>query len=146
MKKVKDGLRVLRGSIPPNSYDNRLQLFDGKATTGFRVVEFRVISSTPTDVDEINAVLRTESASGVPYNFDMGDNQTVAFSIWGAPNQVYFSSWDLVVEGNMVVEDLWISNYQTGTDPLVPMAYYILLQKYTFAAWDGAAFLAMNSQ
>ena len=42
----------------------------------------------------------------------------------------------------MAIEDLWISCYTTGDDPL--LNYYIVLEKYSMSDWEGAGVLVDN--
>ena len=139
---AKNYRRVLKGSIPLQTYDNRIQLFDGLFTTGFRVVEFRIIPLTPTNQEEVLSLLSTENQGAVPSTFDFANNEHVAYAAWGAPNQAYYSDWNLVIEGNMIVEDLWLSAYTTGDD--THLNYYIVLDKYKFSDWNGALTMVRN--
>ena len=141
-KREKNYRRVLRGSIPLQTYDNKIQLFDGLFTTGFRVVEFRIIPRVPSSVEEVQAILSTENQGAVPSSFNFNSNENVAYAAWGVPNQTEFSDWSLVIEGNMVIEDLWISAYTTGDE--TNLNYYIVLDKYTFSDWNGALTMVRN--
>ena len=88
------------------------------------------------------ALLSTENQGAVPSSFDIGNNEHVAYACWNVPNQTLFSDWNLVIEGNMIVEDLWISAYTTGDEDSVN--YYIVLDKYTFSDWNGALTMVRN--
>ena len=141
-KREKNYRRVLRGSIPLQTYDNRLQLFDGLFTTGFRVVEFRVIPRSPQNQEEVLALLSTEDQGQVPTTYDFNNNENIAYAAWNVPNQTEHSDWNLVIEGNMIIEDLWLSAYTTGDD--THLNYYIVLDKYTFTEWNGALTMVRN--
>ncbi len=136
----------MMGKITMNTHsgaENRLQLFDGRFTTGWRVVEFRIIPKSPQNQEEVLAVISTEAPGAVPSTFDFSDVQNIAYSAWNVPNQVAFADWNLVIEENMAVEDLWVSCYTTGDDDY--LNYYLVLEKYEFAAWDGAGIMARNN-
>ena len=142
MKAVKDGIKVLKGQITLNTYngiENRIQLWDGKFTTGYRVTEFRICPRTPTSQEEIMAIISTEPKSSLGSTFNFQDNENVAYYLWNAPNQTEHSEWKLIVDGNMAIEDLWLSVYTTGDEPLVN--YYIILEKYSMSDWEGAGVL-----
>ena len=125
-----------------NGLENRIQLWDGKFTTGYRIVEFKIIPKSPQNQEEVLSIISTEPRSGVPSNFNLSLNQELAYATWNVPNQTEYSFWNLIVEGNMAIEDLWISCYTTGDDPL--LNYYIVLEKYSMSDWEGAGVLVDN--
>lgn len=144
--RVKDGRKVMMGEITMNTYngdENRLQLFDGKFTTGYRVVEFRIVPRAPVQVEEVVATLSTKPLGGVPSTYNFSFKSQVGFAWWGVPEQARYSEGGLIVDGNMIVEDLWIACYSTGDDYWCN--YYIVLEKYEFPAWDGTAIIAENN-
>jgi len=144
MKKSRDKL-ILKGQIAMNTFnglENRLQLFDGKYTTGYRVVDFKICPKIPTSQEEVMALISTEPKSGVPSSFNFQDNENVAYYLWNAPNQTEHSEWYLIIPDNMAIEDLYIACYTTGDEPL--LNYYIELEKYEFPAWQGAGTLVKN--
>ena len=145
MKRKKGGSKVIKGQITMNTHGNRIRLFDGKFTTGFRVTEFRILPKSPQNQEEVIAVLATKAQGAVPSTLDFGNNTQIAYSLWNTPNQTEHSSWDLVVAENMAVEDLFLSCYTTGDD--THLNFYIRLDKYDFSAWDGAGtMVAADSQ
>ncbi len=85
MKLVKSGKRVLMGQIQTGTYqgsENRIQLFDGKFTTGYRVVAFEIAPETPTTSVEIMSGLSTEPKSGIA-DWDWNDVQEIGWAGWG---------------------------------------------------------------
>ena len=145
VKRVKNGRRVLCGQIATGTYngsENRIQLFDGKFTTGYRVVSFRIVPGAPRTATEVIAKLSTEPKSTISA-VDMSDVQEVAWSQSGTSTSYLFQNMEWVRDDNMLIEDVWISSYTTGTSP-VDLNYEIILEKYTFPAWDGAAILVEN--
>lgn len=145
MKRMKGGSKVIKGQITMNTHGNRIRLFDGKFTTGFRVTEFRIVPKAPTNQEEVIAVLSTTAQGAVPSSLNLSNNTQIAYSLWNCPNQAYSSNWDLVISENMAVEDLFLSCYTTGDDS--HLNFYIRLDKYEFTAWDGAGtMVAASSQ
>lgn len=143
MKRIKDGRRVLTGTITEGTYsgsENRIQLFDGKFTTGYRVVSFTIAPASPTASQELVAKLSTEPKSNVTTWF-WNDVQEIAWAHWGADK--YHDSWANIRKDNMLVEDLWISAYNETLDAS-SVNYEIILEKYSFPAWDGAGILVEN--
>lgn len=142
MKKISGGRRVLRGKINLQTYLNRIQLFDGKFSTGYKLVEFRIIPKAPQNVEEGICVVSTEPHSSLPTTFDFSDNQNVAYAGWGVPNQTEYADWNLVIEDNMIIEDLWVSCYSTGDEEY--FNYYMVLEKYDLTDWTGALTMVRN--
>ncbi len=144
MKRDKAGRRVLMGQIDAGTYngiENRIQLFDGKFTTGYRIVDFKITPQLPGSAYELIGKVSTEPKSTIGY-FNWNDVQEVAWATWNAPTNSRYGAFSLVRDGNMIIEDLWISFYTTGE--AIECNYEIILEKYSFAAWDGAGILVEN--
>ena len=145
MKRVKGGTKIVRGSILPNTYQNvynKIQLFDGKFTTGYRVVRFEVALERPPTAAEFVAKLSTEPKSTID-TWDWSDVQEIAWARWNAPATGNPGYQVIIDNENMIVEDLWISNY-SGHESY-EIQYLIELEKYEFTAWDGAATMVKNN-
>lgn len=142
MKRVRGGTRVVKGIVTMNSYSNKIQLFDGEFTSGYRITGFWICPREPTNSEEIVAMLSTENRGAVPSSVDFSSNIDVGFYLWNTPNQTEGSHWNLIVEDTMVVRDLFFSCYSTGDD--THCNYYITLEKYEFTAWDGALTMVKN--
>lgn len=145
MKRVQNGRRVLMGKVDTGTYngtENRIHLFDGKFTTGYRVVSFRIVPGAPLTATEFMAKLSTEPKSTIS-TLDMSDVQEIAWAQAGVSTSFLFNNMEWIRDDNMVIEDLWISSYTTGTSP-VDLNYEIVLEKYSFASWDGAGILVEN--
>lgn len=141
MKKI--GRLVLRGQMDPNVNGKKLQIFDGKYTTGYKVVSFRVATYTPYATEEVVAKLHTGKTTVSIGQWDWGDSQEIGWAVWGAPTvQYYFPN--LVDPNNLVVEDLYISNYSPTGEAGELINYFIELEKYEFPAWDGAGAMVTN--
>ena len=144
-KRMKDGRKVMRGQIQTGSYagnENRIQLFDGKFTTGYKIVQFRIAPNDPQNGQEFISKITTEPDSDIA-DWNWGDVEQVAWASIYAPGTSSGFQNTLVDEEAMIVQDLWISGYTTGTSPH-PLNYYLVLEKYEFTAWDGAATMVRN--
>jgi len=144
MKRVKDGKRILRGQIATGTYqgsENRIHLFDGVFTTGYRIVEFKVMDGSPTANYEIFAKVSTEPKSNISAP-DFSDVQELAYAGWAITNSANGFEGELIMEDNMAIEDLWISAYSSSDNRTCN--YYLVLEKYTFPSWDGAGILVEN--
>ena len=140
MKRVKGGRKVLTGQIIEGTYngsENRIQLFDGKFTTGYRIVSFKITPRTPVSPDLVIGKLSTVPLSTVTV-WEWQDVRELAWAKWSADK--YFDEYENLREDNMVIEDLYISTYNSTTDQSA-INYEIILDKYEFAAWDGAGIL-----
>ena len=146
-KRIKDGRKVMRGQIDTGTYGgnaNHIQLFDGKFTTGYKIVEFVIAPHDPQNSQEFTAKLTTQPDNDVS-DWNWGDVQQVAWASIFVPTPTSGTGTypNLIDEEAMIVQDLWISAYTTGTSP-TELNYYIVLEKYEFTAWDGAATMVRN--
>jgi hypothetical protein len=145
MKRVKGGKKVIMGQIQTGTYNgtaNRIQLFDGKFTTGYRIVSFEIAGDLPMAADDLSAVLSTEPKSALG-QWDFADVEQFAWSSalsFGAGS--IFDHRTIIRDDNMAIQDLWIQSYTTGE--ATAMNYKIVLEKYEFTAWDGASTMVRN--
>lgn len=143
-QRVKGGTKIIRGQINTGTYsgtENRIQLFDGKFTTGYRVVDFRINGVSAVGNNELGAMISTEPISTLG-QWDFGDVRQIAWVAKNAPTASRDTEWKLITDDNMLLEDLYLQAYTPGEAML--MNYYIVLEKYEFTAWDGAAVLVRN--
>ena len=144
MKRVKGGTKVIMGQVSTGTYsgqENKIQLFDGKFTTGYRIVDFLISSDQPTAQYELIAKLSTEPKSTLAY-WNWNDVQELAWAGWNIPYKGTPWQTSEIREENMVVEDLWITAYNPSEAST--MNYKIVLEKYEFPSWDGAGVLVQN--
>ena len=136
-------LLTMRGTIPVNTNGKRIQIFDGKYTTGYRIVEFYCAPENPTEGQSIILKAHTSKTTPSISKFNWGDPQEIAWVTWGIPNSNTGADFFLIDEDNMIIEDLYLSFYsETGDTDYAN--YYLVLQKYEFPAWTGAGFLVEN--
>ena len=144
MKRVKNGLSVLTGNIVAGSYngiENRIQLFDGRFTTGYRVIDFRIAPRYPLNAGEWVSKLTTEPKSTIgEWHWD--DVQEIAWAKYDQAGLFTGTEMSVIRPDNMAIEDMWISAYSTSES--TDLNYEITLEKYSFADWDGAAILVEN--
>jgi hypothetical protein len=124
----------------------RITLFDGKFTTGFKITEFRV---APADVDNTGAalfvakLLTTLDGGAGAKEWDWNNPNELAWAMCGfdansgnAPNP---HSW--IDDDNLIVEDLFIQATE-NTD--LPLNYMIKMEKYQFSDSRGALAMVRN--
>lgn len=147
MKRVKGGRKVIRGQLNTGTYNaqaNKITLFDGKFTTGYKIVELRVVPQLPHSLFELTVKVSTEPKSNLGY-VKFSDTEEVAWAGWNLPSQVTgLENFTVIDEDNMVIQDLWIQGYSGNTGENFMFNYYMVLEKYEFTAWDGAATLVRN--
>lgn len=141
MKRVKDGFRIMAGQID-TGIKHRLQLWDGKWTTGYRVTKVEIAPDFPTSGEEFAGKLHTQQSTTMG-DWDWGDIEQIAWMSWGVPLNSRYSQTELIRADHMIIEDLWISVYTPGEAGKIN--YYIEMEKYEFPAWDGAANLVRNN-
>tara|TARA_Y100001938_G_scaffold137677_1_gene202198 strand:- start:48 stop:494 length:447 start_codon:yes stop_codon:yes gene_type:complete len=142
MKRLPDGLKTLTGQITNNTYDgseNRIQLFDGLFTTGYKILSFKVTPNVPSAAQEITAKLSTEPKSTVT-EWDWSDVEEVAWAYWASDQATLTSDYLNIRDDTMVIQDLWVSG--GGADGTIN--YEIVLEKYSFADYEGAINMIRN--
>ncbi len=132
--------RTLRGQGVEGTVQ-RIQLFDGKFTTGYRLKRFIVTPNNPQDTGEISAVLKTqERAASV--NWAWQSNIQVGWAAWNIPTSTRFGEFSLVDQEAIIVEDLWI-DFNSGTAD-EQINYLIELEAVEFSDWKGALSMVQN--
>lgn len=140
MKRVKGGTKVIRGQMLTNT-NLKIQLFDGKFTTGYKVVKFEIMENFPTTGKTMVSKLSTEKKTNFGY-FTWSDNEELAWAASNNPISTRWGDFALIDPTNMIIEDLFVNAYSDGESIL--MNYFIELEKYEFTAWDGAGQMVRN--
>ena len=125
-----------------NGSENRIQLFDGKFTTGYRVTRLRVAPKSPASTAEYVFKVSTEPKSNIA-EFNWQDVQEIAWATVMVPLGYGNGEQTNIRDDNMAVEDLYISAYTTSGS-ILQVNYELVLEKYEFPAWTGAGVLVEN--
>ncbi len=141
MKRVKGGIKIIRGRLLTGTYQNKIQLFDGKFTTGYRITEMDFMPEDPHFTDEYLIKASTQPKSNIA-EFDWGDVEEIAWGGYHIPIASRFGKDSAIDPENMIVRDLYLSAYCGGEAGY--LNYMLTLEKYEFAAWDGAATMIKN--
>ncbi len=132
-------LRTIRGQGVAGDVD-RIQLFDGQFTTGYRLKRIVITPSNPLDAEEVTARLLTEDIGhGTSWNW--ARNEQIGWASWNTPTNTRFGQFDLVDEECIIVEDLYI-DFSGDSGQLIN--YLIELEKVTFSDWRGALAMVQN--
>tara|TARA_R110001592_G_scaffold8998_1_gene48328 strand:- start:617 stop:1036 length:420 start_codon:yes stop_codon:yes gene_type:complete len=118
----------------------RIDLFDGKFTTGYRLKEFNVM---PRDITTREMVIGRLMTGDLPHSIEWNwdNNFEVGWSAYGVPLSDRFGVYNRVDEDVVIVEDLFID--MTGdTGELIN--YLIVLERLTFPVGIGAMNMVRN--
>ncbi len=146
MKKI--GHYTTRGIIPTSDLvDHRIQLFDGRFDTGYRITRFDIaISNRDQSVTTIaSGKLMTESESNNRYwNFSKQSQIAWASCSWDGNDRYAVVKENYIDPENLVVEDLYIG-IVAYADEDKEVNYIIEMDKYEISEWQGALALVRNS-
>jgi hypothetical protein len=140
VKKI--GEFTIRGNMGQSSTTiggdrEKIQLFDGRFDTAYKVVEFMIWA-----VDtECHATLLTDESYTLPM-MDASKNQQIAWASHGSSGSGPIAN-GIVDPDNLIVEDLYIMGYATSTSQ--PWNYMVRLEKYDISEWQGALSIVKNS-
>ena len=141
--RIKGGRKVLVGRITEGTYngnDNKIQLFDGRFDTAYKLISFKVAPASPTISQELIGKLSTQPKSNVT-TWLWDDIEEVAWAHWGADK--YQDDYANVRDEAMIVENLWISGYNETLDQS-SINYEIILEKMKITEWDAASIMVRN--
>ena len=141
MKKIGD--YTIRGSINDGTIQ-KIQLFDGKFSTAYKVVEFVVFPQDAlASASDVAGVLMTEN-TGVPSPLWQADlNTQIAWSsVWVAGTAASVAPFTIIDPDNLIVEDLYIHINNTSSDE---SNYFIRMEKYDITEYQGALAMVRNN-
>ena len=138
---------VVRGQVTPeDSGGNRIQLFDGLFTTGYRITRFELSIADRDNTSTVvcSGKLSTEpSQDNTTWDWSNVEELAWASSSWDANGLGNATPFPTVIDpDNMIIEDVFISAFSGAQGVLVN--YLIEFEKYEFTSWDGAATLVRN--
>lgn len=132
---------TIRGMLDVNETNRRIQLFDGRFDTAFRVESFSVMANNPLLTHEFFVVVSTDELA-VVNQCDFADNAQIAWATWNAPSGYTPSHVNFIDPDNLVVEDLYLTNL--GSTDATFINYIITMQKYEISEWKGALSMVRN--
>ena len=143
MKKI--GEYTTRGQMPEGE-EVRIQLFDGRFDTAYRLVDIRICSGDLGSTgDDACVRVSTESIGAMPSSGDMinfADNRQIAWCGVSGQSNGFENVSPIVDPDNLIVEDMFISGQHGSSDPI---NYILYLEKYEITDWQGALALVRNS-
>jgi hypothetical protein len=144
VKKI--GEYTIRGKMA-EGVEEKLQLFDGRFDTAYKVVDIKIASSdVGSSGDDCVIRLSTESIGQMPASgesmIDFSDNRQIAWCGFAAQANGFDNVVPIIDTDNLIVEDLFISGQAGSTHPI---NYMIFLEKYDITEWQGALAMVRNS-
>jgi len=142
--RMKGGRKIMTGRITEGTYngnENRIQLFDGRFDTGYKLISFKIAPVSPTLSQELVGKLTTEPNSNVT-TWAWENVEEVAWAHWGTDK--YQDDYSNVRDDTMIIEDLYISTYNETIDG-AGVNYEIILEKMKIEAWDAASIMVRNN-
>ena len=137
------GIYTARGRLTAQE-TAKIQLFDGKFNTAFRVIDFKISPASMTSGEDAFMYVATKEGIGSVngQTWDWSNNVEIAWAIQGSAASSTFDQVKIIDPDNLIVEDLYITNSNVGI-----ANYMITLEKYEITEASGAlAMIANNSQ
>ena len=151
MKKI--GMYTARGVVSEVDTEagnpQKIQLFDGKFTTAYRVVDFKIWSSNYSGSSGPDCAGKlSKNALGVTASVDFmradDDNQIAwAASAGSTDAGLGFGDPSIIDLDNLVVEDLYVYA-RTAASASTAINYLVVMEKYSISDWRGALSMARD--
>lgn len=142
MKKI--GEYTVRGMLEDNEHQ-RISLFDGSFSTGYRIVDFKVVGENPRDAtSDVYGICSTEERSGT-LNVRFDNNIEIAWASSSTNGYGPFGIPSIIDPDNLIIEDLFIYGNNALSSGDNGVNYIIYLEKYDITDWQGALAMVRNS-
>ena len=150
MKKI--GEYTARGIVTEDNTNagnpQKIPLFDGSFTTGYRVVEFYIWPAdfnTSAQPDVIGKLSKNDDGATGAENFWRADdgNQIAWSGAAGSTDSINAPVFTVIDPDNMIVEDLYIYA-RTAGDTGNAINYMVVMEKYEISDWQGALTMARD--
>ena len=145
MKKI--GEYTIMGQMDRGTVE-RITLFDGEFSTGYRVLEVKTSLQDALVIDQACIITVATEAAAATGSWNWSDNRQIAWGSFayekGTGGAGGPSAFNVVDPDNLVVEDLYIF----AEDKLAEndrINYMIVMEKYEFSDWRGALAMVRNS-
>jgi len=152
MKKV--GLYTARGIVTEAETEagtpQKISLFDGKFTTGYKITDFKIWCATVTgnSADVVGKLSKNEFGVTTQANFLRADDDNQIAWAGGEGFSDHLQGITSIIDpDNLIVEDLYVyvrSNDAAGST--TPVNYLITMEKYQISDWQGALSMARDKQ
>ena len=139
MKKIGD--YTVRGRLAPNEI-KRIQLFDGRFDTAYRIVTFEIATDAPSVSGADASIIASTEDYITSNDWDWGDNRQIAWALYlsqGSDTGTFPRSF--VDPDNLIVEDLFLNAFVAAGREA---NYLITMEKYDITDWQGALAMVRN--
>ena len=127
----------------------RINLFDGRFDTGYRVIEFQIWGSdydSSTGPDCVGKLATDIGVTTAAADFMAADdNREIAWAgVAGSTDALNAPDFRAIDPDNLIVQDLYVFVRNANSDTS-PVNYLIKLEKYEFTEWRGALAMVRNT-
>jgi len=133
---------TLRGSVTDDNVV-KLNLFDGRFDTGYRVTRIHAFTSDPSASNSDGWItVATEEEAAIRY-WDAHDQRQIGWT--GFHTTTFGGGYEpqqIIDRDNMIIMDLYIYG---NTSPTASCNFIIELDKYDITEWQGALNIVKNS-
>jgi hypothetical protein len=138
MKKI--GEYTVRGRLVAQE-TAKIQLFDGRFDTAFKVIDFKIAPASLTSGEDAFMYVATKEGIGSVngQTWDWSNNVEIAWAIQGSAASSTFDQVVVIDPDNLVVEDLFVTNSNSGI-----ANYLITMEKYDITEYRGALAMVRN--
>jgi len=137
---MSNDLYTIRGKVGHEEI-KRIQLFDGKFTTAYKVVSISTMPATFSATADCSIILATTES--INLNPDFSDNTQIGWaSLAFDVNYGSSGSVSIIDPDNLIVEDLYIAGF--NNDSSKETNYMVTLEKYDITDWKGALTMVRN--
>jgi hypothetical protein len=131
--------RTIKGAVTAGDV-HRIQLFDGKFTTGYRLKRIVIAPKDVLTAEEVMVrVTTTKQAHSTTW--DWSSNEEVAWATWNSYETAGVKTFSLVDEESIIVEDLFLD---FSGDSGEVINYLLEIEHVTFSDWKGALSMVQN--
>jgi hypothetical protein len=149
----KIGEYTARGIVRETETDDgqpaKIELFDGRFDTAYRVVEFKIWPSDIGSVDNFECcgkLSKNDDGTLTDSDFFRADdgNQIAWAGNDGAGGGKWTNNTSIIDPENLIIEDLFVYARTLSSATSDPINYLVVLEKYEITDWLGALTMAQD--
>tara|TARA_Y100001972_G_scaffold94990_1_gene116921 strand:- start:395 stop:847 length:453 start_codon:yes stop_codon:yes gene_type:complete len=142
------GTYTARGQIQTDSSLNRINVFDGDYTTGYKLTRISIAQS---DIDEVTSVdgiaakvVTTDDPAETAASWNWANNQEIAWSYWcHDANFISPITFSEVDRDNLIIEDCYITAHR-ASGGTVTLNYMLEFDKFELEPLRGTISMVQN--
>lgn len=141
-------MHVVRGQFTTGKKGIKIQLFDSKYNTAYKIVDFKISFSERSNInpESCSAKLTSfESPSAATVSWNWADTRELAwaYAVSDANSSVGAETSSTTIDPmNLVVEDVYLSGYSYADQEI--FNYMIIFEKYKLDEFDGPIAMVRN--